>query len=315
MLAFRRIVSGLALLALVTALSAPASADSVVTDDDSKWLIGDADVIVKFNFKQMLASEMLKKDGVDDLKKAIASNEQIKAIVEAAGLDVGKDFDSVLTSGVLSSPADVKMRVVVRGRFDPEKIQAALKKREEIKVAKAGETTLFEVPVQDKAVFAAFADKNTLVLTQDKDATLDAVKTGGKNAAKLSKDMQTALAKFSGKESMAMALVVNEKMKEMITAIPRFGEAAAKLNTLTAGVTISNKVEFAVRGITGDAKSANQLSKLLEAGKAFAAAAGADLPPGVEEIVNAVKLGSDKESVKIDLEVTKEMIDKASKGG
>ena len=31
--------------------------------------------------------------------------------------------------------------------------------------------------------------------------------------------------------------------------------------------------------------------------------------------VNAVKLSSDKESVKIDLEVTKEVLDKASKGG
>jgi hypothetical protein len=49
--------------------------------------------------------------------------------------------------------------------------------------------------------------------------------------------------------------------------------------------------------------------------KATAAAAGDDLPPGVQEILNAVKIGADKESVKVDVQVTKEMLDKAGKGG
>jgi hypothetical protein len=314
MLPYRKVCFGLLPMAVLLGLAvAPASADSVVTEDDAKWLLGNAEVIVKVNVKQLMASQLMKKEGVEDIKKAINSNEQVKALLDAAGLDVTKDFDSILISGAASSPKEANVRVVVRGNFDPDKIQSALKKRDEVKVSKEGATTLFEVPVQDKAMFGAFADKNTLVLTQNKDATVEAVKSGGKAPAAMSKEMKSALGRFTGKESMAMALVINDELKKMIAGAPRFGEAAAKLQTLTTALTISDKVDFAVRGITGEAKSANQLSKLLEAVKATAAAAAGDLPPGVEDILNAVKISADKEAVKVDLQLTKEMLDKAGK--
>jgi hypothetical protein len=308
---------GLALLALVGLAAADTSPEPrAVSDGDSKWMLGDAEVFFKINVKQMMTSGLMKKGGLDKLKEAINGNEQVKTILDAAGLDVTKDVDSIVATGAGATPTDAKMRVVIKGRFDPEKISAAVTaKHKEIKVTKEGATSLYEVPVQDQTLFAAFADKNTLVMTQSKESTVEAVKNGGKKTAPMRKEMQAALGKFTGKESLTMAMVVTEEVRKMLQGVPRAGESAAKLQTLTAAMTLTDDVELAVRGITSDAKAAGQLSKLLEGLKAAAALAGDDVPKAALEIVDAIKVAADKESVKIDLKVTKELIEKASKGG
>lgn len=317
----RRITAGLiglALLAMVSfAVADTAPEPKGVSEDDSKWLLGDAEVFFKVNVKQMLTSGLMKKGGIDKIKEAINGNAQVKTILDAAGLDVTKDVDSIVASGSGANPTDAKMRVVIKGRFDPEKISAAITaKHKEIKITKEGTTSLYEVPVQpDQNLFAAFADKNTLILTQSKDSTVEALKSGGKKAAPVSKEMKAALGKFTGKESLTMVMVVTEEIKKMLQGVPRAGESASKLQTLTAAMTLTDDVDLAVRGITSDAKAAGQLSKLLEGLKAAAALAGDDVPKAVLEIVDAVKVAADKESVKIDLKVTKDLIEKATKGG
>lgn len=307
-------VLGLTLAPAVVA--APGPEAKGVSEDDSKWLLNDAEVIFKLNIKQILGSEMLKSmGGVDMIKEAIKSNEQAKAVLDAAGLDVTKDVDAILASGAGSNPADAKVRLVIRGRFDQAKIETAMKRDEKIKFTKEGSITLYEMAANDQTLYGAFADKNTMVMTQSKESTVDAVKTGGKKTATLSKDMKGALSKFSGKESLTMVMVINEDLKKMIASAPRVGEAASKLQTLTASITVTENVELSVRGITGDAKAAGQLSKLFEGLKAAAGLAGDDVPKAALDIVDAIKVGSDKDSVKLDLKITKEMIEKAAKGG
>lgn len=308
-----------ALLALVlvatSSLVAQPPEPRAVSGEENKWLLGNAELIFKLNIKQMLSSSLMKNGGIDSLKEAINSNPDAKNLLDATGLDITKDIDSIVASASGSPPAETKARIIIRGRFDPTKIETALKKRDEIKISKAGATTLFEINAQDQAMFAAFADKNTLVITQSKDATLDALKNGGKKDASISKEMQAALSKFSGKESMTMAMVITDEIKKMLANVPRAGESATKLKTVTAALTLSDAIEFNLRGITGDAKAANSLSNLLEGLKGAAALAGDDVPAAVLDIVKSIKVAADKESVKVDLKVTKEMIEKAAKGG
>jgi hypothetical protein len=315
---YRKLSAALLALAFVAvaAVAGPAPEPKGVNEDDTKWLIGDAEVIFKVNIKQMLTSDLMKKGGIDKIKEAINSNEQVKTLLNAAGLDVTKDVDSILASGSGTNPADAKMRVVIKGRFDPEKVGGVIEKNhKEIKVTKEGTTNLYEVPVQDQNLFAAFVDKNTLVMTQSKDSTVDAIKNGGKKGAPISKDMKTALSKFSGKESLTMAMVVTEEIKKMLAGVPRAGEHASKLQTLTAAVTPTNEVDVSVRGITGDAKAAGQLGKLLEGLKAAAALAGDGVPAVALEIVDAIKVAADKESVKVEMKVTKDQLEKLGKMG
>src|SRR5438445_120951 len=134
-------IIGLALLAMVTAAFAQTPEPKAVSEDDAKWLLGDAEVIFKVNIKQMLASDLMKKG---------------------------------------------------------------------------------------------------------KDATVDAIKNGGQKAASISKEMKTALEKFSGKESVTIAMVVTDEIKKLLANVPRAGESAAKLQTVTAAVTLTSDVELNV---------------------------------------------------------------------
>jgi len=324
MLSQRKVWTTLALLALVVVTAAqadPAPEPRGVTADDSKWLLPDAEYFLKFNVRQMMESELMTKGGIAALKEAIKNNEKLKAVLDATDLDITKDLDSIMASGSGNNPKDLKALFVIRGKFNQAKVQDALekaaKKDDKLKIVKEGATTLYEIAGNDNTMYAAFADKNTMVMTPSKESTLSAVKEGGKKTAAISKGMKSALAKFNGKESMTMALVINEDLQKMLAGIPNVGAAASKVSTLTTAVTISDTVSLNIAGVTGEPKSAKQLSAVFDAFKATGVAALAgrdDIPPVAGEVLDAVKISATKEAVLVELKVTKEMLEKASKG-
>ena len=321
----RKLWSTLALVGLVVVGAAkadPAPEPKGVTVDDSKWLLPDAEFFVKFNVKQMMASDLMTKGGIVALKDAIKNNEQLKGVLEATELDITKDLDSIVASGSGNSAKDAKALVVIRGKFNRVKMQDALekaaKKDDKLKIVKEGTTTLYEFPAGESTMYAAFANANTMVLTHSKESTVAAVNEGGKKAVAISAGMKSALSRFNGKESMTMALVINADLQKMLAGIPNAGAAASKLTSVTTAVTLTDAVALDIAGVTGDAKSAKQLSALLDVLKATGAAALAgmeEIPPVAGELLGAIKVSASKEAVHLKLDVTKEMIDKASKGG
>ena len=320
----RKLWSTLALLCLVVVASARADTapePKGITSDDGKWLLSDAEFFVKINIKQMMASDLMTKRGITALKDAIKNNEQLKTVLEAAELDITKDVDSIMASGSGKSAKDAKALVVIRGKFNQVKMQDALEKAakndDKLKIVKEGTTTLYEIQSGDSNMYAAFVNKNTMVLTQNKESTVAAVKDGGKKTAVLSKEMKAALGKFTGKESMSMALVVNDELKQMLAKVPNVS-GASKVSILTTSVTLSDAVALEIAGITGEADSAKKLSKDIGKLKALGAVLLADneaIPPIATEMLEAIKINSNKEAVLLELKVTKEMIEKATKGG
>jgi len=323
MLAQRKIWSALALLGLVVvaATAAPAPEPKAVTVDDSKWMLPDAEVFFKLNIKQMMSADLMTKGGTNAIKDAIKHNEQLKSVLDATELDVTKDVDTILATGLGTTPKDTKVLIVIRGRFNQDKIHDALEKAskkndEKLKLVKEGNTQLYEMPAGENNLYAAFAGKDTIVVTQGKETTVDAVKNGGKMAAPLSAGMKSALAAFSGKETMTMAFVVNEDLKKMLAKLPKGREAAAKIQTVTTGLTLTDSVVLAVAGNTGDAKAAKQLATMIEGFKgvgALALGGMENIPEVATDVLNAVKISATKEAVKVDLTVTKEMLDKVAK--
>ena len=186
----RKVWSTLALVGLVVVSAAkadPAPEPKGVTADDSKWLLSDAEFFVKFNIKQMMSSDLMTKGGIAAIKGAIKNNEKLKGLIEATDLDITKDIDSIMASGSGNSAKDAKALVVIRGKFNQVKMQDALekasKKDDKLKIVKEGNLTLYEFPAGEINLYAAFANANTMVLTQSKESTVDAVKEGGKKAA------------------------------------------------------------------------------------------------------------------------------------
>jgi len=316
----------LAFLALAVAsamaYAEPAPEPRAVTADDTKWIVPDAEVILKLNIKQMMGSELMKKSGTDAIKGLLQSNEQARSVIDATGLDVTKDIDAILMSAT-GSAKDAKGRVIVKGKFNKDKIHDALKKEAEkgakVKLVKEGSTQLYELLLNDdKALFGAFADGSTLVLTDSKEMTAELIKTPPTKPSAMSAKMKSALAKFSGKESMSLALVVNEDLKKMLGGARGAGDAAAKLQTLTAGMTLTGGVAVNITGTTNDASAAKSLEKTLGTLKATGSmllGMNEDVPPFVGELLNAIKIGSTPDSVTINLNVTKETINKIAPGG
>jgi hypothetical protein len=313
-------VFGLSLAVVCLALAAPAGAAPEKLNLE-KWLAPDADVVMAINVRQMLDSPAVKNGGLPALKDALKQNEEATTLLKEVGVDPFKDIDSVLISGKAKGKNIDKARVVVRGRFDLEKFHGAAEKyakkdSDAIKVSKVGDVRLYELAGDGKKSFAAFQNKNTLVLTLTKEDTLDLVKNGGKKAVPMSKQLKAATAKVTGKESMAMALVVNDEMKDLLGKVPQTAEVAPKLQTVNATLTLTDAATLAIRINTSDAASAKKAGMLLRQFKAVAALfvmSSEDLPPVAGDLLEAIKISAERDSVIVDLKVTKEMIDKAGK--
>jgi len=290
-------------------------------DDADKWLLDNAEMVMVINLKQMTTSDLLK-GNLPAIKDAMKNQEVIKTVLDSTGIDPFKDVENILISGSGSSAQDAKGLVVVRGKFDTAKIHTALKKEadkkdSEIELVKEGDLQLYQVKMQDQTVVAGFSGKSVLVLTNTKEATAEAIKNGGKKSAKVSKEMKAALGKFTGKETFTLALVVNDDLKKLIEKAPRVGESAAKLQTVTASLTVTDAVALNVTGNTSEKKAAKNLAGvlLLLKGIGQGAVGGMDdLPAILGDILEAIKIAAEKESVTIDLKISKDMIDKAKPG-
>jgi len=318
MLRARLVLLGLVLFCASAVWAAPLLGTKGAGDDADRWLLDDAEIVLSVNLKQLVGSDLMKKGGAAGVKDLIKGNEQVKVVLEAAGIDPLKDVDSILLSGSGGSKTDVKALVVIKGRFDPEKAFGAARKRDDVEVVKDGATEILKLKIQDTTAYAAFAGKSTLVMTQSKESTADWVKNGGKKAAKVSKEMQAAQGNFKGNESLTFAMVINDDLKKLIAKIPQLAVAGPKLQTLTASVTLTDEVDLKVVGNTSDAKAANQLKGAVTVLKGVAevmASGDENLGPLVTDILNEVKVTSDRESVNVALKVGKAMIEKAGKGG
>jgi len=313
-----------AVMLVATALVPPARAadETDPGSDTAKWMVNDAEVVVAINIKQMVGSAVMKKGGTDAIKAMINGKEEVKNVLEATGIDPLKDIHSITVSGAGSNPKDVKALVVVRGKFDLDKVHGAAEKfskknPDELKLSKSDTTNLYEVKVNDMPMFAAFIDSTALVMTPSKEATLDAVKNAGKKAATINKTMKPAMAKFDGKDTtVAIALVVNDELKKALGKVPQAAEIAPKVQTVTGTVSLTDSATTTLTVNTDDSKAAGKVLMLVKQLKALAELMvlnNEEVGPVATEMLNALKITQDKGSVTASLKVTKEMIEKANK--
>lgn len=322
MLAIRKFSPAALLVALMAAIqltAAPIPGVKAGGDDGDKWLVDDAEVVMVFNFKQLLESKLMKDGYSKMLSEKLKEDPKAKDAMEKLGLDPMKDVDSVIFSAVGTSPATAKARLVLKGSFDVEKLSKAMKSSDKVKASKDGAIEVFEVEGQGgMTLYGAFAGKGTFVMTESKDTTVSLAKDGPPKAASLHKDVKAALAKFTGKESMATVIVINDEIKKLSAANKQVEAAMKGLNTITASVTVAEGVTINLVGNTTDAKSTAALEKQLAGLKAIAEIGlgmAESVPPVVKEMVEALKIDKTRDSVIVTLPITKEQIEKAAKMG
>jgi len=317
-------VLGLALVALCVAPAgaAPAPEARAGRSEADTLTPADAEFLLVIDLQRMLDSPLVKKYGLEDARAALKKNEQVDRALTATGLDPFKDLNTITVAGS-GTGAKAKMLVVVRGRFDLDKVHTAAEdyakqKPEQLKISKEGDVRVYELKGKgtDKPAFAAFADKNTLVLSPSRDATLKAVENVGKAQAKLNTEMKDALGRLSGKESLWVAAVVTDEARKQMSKSPMLGELGSKLESITGGMTLTDNILLSFLVHTSDPKAAAQVKKKVNDFKpllTLMAQNNEEAAPLISDLVDNLKVSTDNTDVRISLKITEDMMEKAAK--
>lgn len=293
-------------------LAAPARAV-----DADKLTPADADAVVSVNVRQILDSQLFKKYGKADAEKALL-DDNAKKILAVVGLDPLKDVDSIVFTNAGIDKA--KRLIVIRGKFDADKIKAAAEKYaadkpDELKITKQDDLTIYEGKGDGKQPYYAHivSDGKTVLISTDKAYLVQAVTSRSSGP---SSELQRALGAIDGKQSIWMAMVVTEEMRKAMESSPQGKELAPKLESVTGTVNVADDVVTSLVIHTNDPKAAGDVKKLLNQVKpilTLAAASDERVGPLVGDLLDNLKITTDKTDVNVNLTVSADLIEKATK--
>lgn len=305
---------GVAALFPVTVARAAAKPDRLTPSD--------AEMVVQVNVRRMLQTPLVKKHALDPLKALLERRTETRQLLRAAGLDPFKDIDTIALcmSGRPLGGAG-KLLVVVRGSFTPDKVRTAAgdyakKHPARLKSIKNGDLPMWEIHSDDKSFYAAFADNKTLVMTATKKDTAAVVQRTGQAPQQPSAAMQAALAHLKGDEDLWLALVATEEIKQLLKSDNTSKDFAAALQSVTGALELSDDAQFGLVVHTNSAEAAAQIKgKLDELMPLFAfLGAGKDKSGQIaKEMIDNIKLKTEKNDVSIRLHITDAQIEKAHK--
>ncbi len=296
-----------------------AGAGAVPHAEPDRLTPADAEMVVTIDVRQLLQTPVVKKHALDPIQVLLKRNDELGQLLTAAGIDPLKDINtlSLSTSGNLATTG--KMLAVVRGKFDPDKARTAAdeyakKHPGRLKDVKEGDLSMWEVASDKKPIFAAFAGKNALVMTLSKEDTAAVVKRAGERPQRLNKDMQAALDQLKGGESVWLAMLVTDEIKQLIKSDDNAKDFADALQSITGGLELTDDAQFTLVVHTSNAKAATQIKGKIDELMPLLGFVGAGKDASgriVKEVINNIKLSTEKNDVSIRLKITDAQIEKA----
>lgn len=315
----RLLFAGAALALLLPTAARAADADPLVPADAQFVAVAqvrallDAPAVQKHLGKRVAESLPRAREGAD--------------LLAALGVDPRKDVDRLTVAGPLTLEAD-KVLLVVRGRFDPDKVAAAAddlakKSPEILRPHKDGDRRYFEYRAPQTnvpPVFFAVPDKEVAVASTGRETLLDALsRKEAKKPVALAKEMQTVLAKVDGKATVWVAGLVPADLKKRLAPTPEYQKLVDSLQHFRGAVTAEDgvKAEFLIQ--TNDAKAAVEIRKFMEGVKAILilAATSQDKKNGAlwADLLAALKVANEGDAVTLNGQVTAEQIEKSVPAG
>jgi len=295
---------------------------------EGKDVRADAELVVTINVRQLLQTPVVKKHALDSIQALLKRNDELRQLLTAAGIDPLKDIDTLtLTTtpvptaqGRLADLARVLV-VVARGRFDSDKAASAATEYAKnhpsrLKKLTEDDVPMWEVTTDDKPCYAAFAGKNTVVMTTSKSDTVAAVRRAGQRTQSVNKNLRAALDKLKGDEPVWMAMVVSDQTRRLLKGDDNSKDFADALQSITGALELTDDAQFTLVVHTSDAKAATQIKGKIDELMPLLAfmAAGKDASGRiVKELINNLKLSAEKNDVSIHLKITDAQIEKARK--
>ncbi len=299
--------------ALALAVAAPAR-----SADADKYVPADAEAVLHVNVEQLLGSALAKKYALPHVEKWLRDNKEAQQAFTAVGLDPLKDVASVTVSN--AGQTGDKVLVAVRGKFDREKMHAAAEaaandKKDDFKISKVGDKPLYEAAQKGggKSVYVAFVEKGTIVASTSRGYVV-AVLEG--KAGRPNESLREAMAGVDTKQSIWVAGLVSEPMKQAIRKYEPAAALAPKLKTFTGGLTVTDAIAAGAQLQTADAKAARDAGELATGAKGmlqFLAQTNEEIAPFANGILKTLEIKTDRADVSVSLKISEELIEKALK--
>jgi hypothetical protein len=242
---------------------------SLQATESDRYLPADTEFILRLNIGQMLEAPALKndKEALQKAKKIVHKrladyDAALKRLVSAE-VDFYRDI-STLTAALPGDADPEKIFVLMDGKFDAEKFQAAAKKPTSgLKVIKLSGREVYEfaLPGLDQPIFACLLDESTLAATSRKAKLADAL-AKAKEKAEPAKKVQPLVALLDGKHHLSFAGTRAVMVKLLAQLQLPFGDALPVIledaDTIHGGLTIGKEVDLTLRFQTRDEKTARQ---------------------------------------------------------
>lgn len=287
------------------------------------------EVVLNINLKNLLESEAVKKHALEEIKAALKMN-QISDILGQLNLDPLKDLHSMTVAlgkikidpagGIPQPEGDIF--VILRGNFDLDKIHGTLADFARntpgvLAIAEHAKIKVYEVKEAGEPMYAAFLAKDLMIAANKRGELIAAIdRSKGVKAARLSKEILTALGRTDDKHAIWMAVAMPDNLKALLKNAPMGAEIADKLEGLSLGATVKDDVKAQLEIHTTDKDTAARVRTAVDQGKALltlAALEHKDLGPLLSDILSAVKIGNKDKAVTVRVEVDAETIDRLVK--
>jgi hypothetical protein len=299
---------------------------------DLKYLPNDTEIILNFNIKQILNSELVKgqKAILDQIKQQMDNNmpEEAAKYIKAIGFDLFRDLDSITVAGPGKKDPDAGL-IIIQGTFQPAKFyeaaaQAAKDHGDHLKISKSGDFKVLEIQAEGKTIYAAMISKTTILGSLKKEAFNAALaRATGKEKSVLKKNVKDLLQTVNAKQSISGIATGSALARALEDApIPNaqaIGPALAAIEGLSGALTIGKDIQFQLGIGTKDEETAKDFAQkanfgLIVAKGLLAQKAKEDMKllPLVD-VLNTLRAEAKGSSLVLRAEVTVENIEKLIK--
>jgi hypothetical protein len=313
-------------------MSAPARAAEIDT-----LLPSETESVIFVNVKQILASDIVKKYALGQLKQMIESNDDAQKMLKDLGIDPMKDIDRVTAGTWGKDKDDMNVVAIVRGKFDLTKLMAAAEKEaktngDKLAVIVEGKYKLIKFTNErsPKPFYASAADDATIVAGTDKKFVINALAAAAeKTKPSVKKELAQLLLKMDEKASMYTCGTVDGTKVELPPNMNIPGVDGAKLakqleKMTNLSFTVRITDEFIMDGTVGmkDGDAADDfgdtLNQLIGTVKGFLPLVSMQQPkfkPLADEVGKSLKSKVKDKEVTLMLKISADSIDKAAGGG
>lgn len=298
-------------------------------------LPSETESIIFFNVRQILDSDLMKKYAIGQVKQALEGNDAQK-MLKQIGLDPLKDIERVTVGSWGKDKDDMNAVIIVRGKFEPEKLFNAAKdyaknNGDKMSIVEEGDYKLikFTPENQPKPFYASVADEKTIVGGSDKKlvtAALTAAMKGTKPTIK--KDLAALMLKQDEKASMFACGLVEGKINELPPNVNIPGVDSAKLSKqlekmkdFSMTLRLSTDVNLELTAGMKDADAADDfggtVNQLIDTVKNFLPLLAGNKPemkPLIDELTKTLKSKVKDSEVTLTVKLSADAIGKAAGG-